>query len=1009
MSSTGRLSIEVVGGQAAPAQLPTSGRLSIGSSDKAGYRVAGQGVADVHCTIGRIKGGGWALKDLGSEFGTFVNGKRVDSVRLQEDDAILIGSSRLRVFDPAREAASASATATASQQAPEPAPDRPVVSAPKRGVSARAANPEAPARGADSALEIDGYRIEKRIGSGGMGHVYLAEQTRLARKVALKVLSPKLEADASFVRDFQAEARSAAALNHPNVVTVFDVGECAGHHYLSMEYMERGCLESRLSELGPIPWREVLEILRSAAAGLVYAEARGIVHRDIKPANLMQNADRVTKIADLGLAVQADNESLREEGRKLLGTPHFIAPELIRGGVADCRSDLYSLGATAYRLLSGHTPFEGATAKEILRGALRDEPRPLKELVPDLPAPFAALVERLLEKDPEARHPSAQILLAELDQLLEGGGKPAVVAASGGSRWLPALIGLIAIIGVGALVSKLLGGNATPDGEPHTGPRENQGVAAKELPASIPEVDESGLEATSESTDPIVDLRVSEADATIRYYALAEQQLSETERIAGLRALAAEFEGTDMSRRARGEAQELERQVAERQQAAQARESMRGNALGALRAAARLDSPEAPPASQALKDMLAVPVAAEVYLDDTFRSERAALFEQVVARAESAAAAARKAADGQAARGDFDALRKTLEDFLKTADWPSFPNEEPAGLASLRRATSDLRERLQGLERERTAFASTRVKLDQELMGRSLSGPEGLEAELRRLDFGAAAVRLEALAGQLIGAEPKARISAMAKEMAEARDAFRTLGRAWGQGYWQRTLVADPRDNRSHSAEAVGADEKGVLLEDPKGPIHVPWSAWAREPRAISQLFKSRLDRAWTPEEERGIATCLRVASTLVAISPALESWRSGPTRLDERDLRKVSGAFEEAEEWARTSPASLRQVQAEKQASELLVRALIAEASSSPARAVDALERLLGDHADSLVVSLLSDGTEWRLGRSSSASPTQPQAEASSVPPDAAPSAEPREDQDEEAAKADGQPGGER
>ena len=250
-----------------------------------------------------------------------------------------------------------------------------------------------------------------------MGEVYSAVQESLQRPVALKVVSSRFEADRDFVDRFVAEARAAAALSHPNVVTVHDVGEEAGQHYISMEYMEGGNLEERVTLLGPLPIREAIGVLADATKGLVFAELRGIVHRDIKPANLMQDAFGNTKIADLGLATQINAEVQDEGDRKIFGTPHFISPEQARGERVDCRSDLYSLGATVYRLLSGRTPFEGQTTREILRGHFQERPRPLAELVPGLPPALSLLVARLLEKDPGQRYPSASALLLEVEQL----------------------------------------------------------------------------------------------------------------------------------------------------------------------------------------------------------------------------------------------------------------------------------------------------------------------------------------------------------------------------------------------------------------------------------------------------------------------------------------------------------------------------------------------------------------------------------------------------------------
>ena len=415
-ASRGILVLEVLGESGPGTPLPDRGSLVIGSSaDQAGLVLAGAGVAGAHCAVGRVKGGGWALKDLGSRAGTEVNGSRVASVRLSHGDVIAVGSRRLRVVDPARPRELVLSSAPAAGGRP---------AAPRTGSSDLSDLGDLPP------ARIGGFRVERRLGRGGMGEVYLAVQESLGRPVALKVLSARLDADHDFVERFLSEARAAAALNHTNVVVVYDVGEADGHHYLAMEYMDRGSLEERVAAGGALPWREALDVLYDAASGLVYAESKGIVHRDIKPANLMQNSAGATKIADLGLATQAEAEERDAAERKVYGTPHFISPEQARGGAVDHRSDLYSLGATMYRLLSGHTPFEGGTTRDILRAHFSEEPRPIEEWVPEIPGELAELVTGLLAKAPDDRPRSAASLLESVGRLRLQAAHGAVAACS---------------------------------------------------------------------------------------------------------------------------------------------------------------------------------------------------------------------------------------------------------------------------------------------------------------------------------------------------------------------------------------------------------------------------------------------------------------------------------------------------------------------------------------------------------------------------------------------------
>ncbi|MCK6479173.1 MAG: protein kinase [Planctomycetes bacterium] len=295
---------------------------------------------------------------------------------------------------------------------------------------------------------IGGYLIQERVGRGGMGTVYRAEQISLKRTVALKVLSAKLLSDPVFVEKFVQEARAAGGLIHPNIVQVIDVGSDRGIYYFSMEFMDHGSVGDIVAKDGPIPWARGLEILTDAAKGLIFAEKKGIIHRDIKPDNLMLTAEGTVKIGDLGLAKKADDGGV--EGGQIFGTPHFIAPEQAQGKPIDHRADLYALGATFYRVLSGKTPFSGENVKEILVKQVREEPVPLKKLVADLPDEMAAVIAKLMQKKPEDRYRSAQGLYDDLELIrvryhLEAHGQ----AASARRSKVIAVVAVLAVLAVG--------------------------------------------------------------------------------------------------------------------------------------------------------------------------------------------------------------------------------------------------------------------------------------------------------------------------------------------------------------------------------------------------------------------------------------------------------------------------------------------------------------------------------------------------------------------------------
>jgi len=276
---------------------------------------------------------------------------------------------------------------------------------------------------------IGGYEIIDRLGRGGMGTVYRAVQVSLNREVALKVLPPRLTRNPAFIRMFTAEARAAAALSHPNVIQVYDVGTDGNLHYYSMEFAEKGTVEELINSEEPIPIQKAAEIVRDAARGLLYAESLNLVHQDIKPQNLMIDKFDVTKIADMGLARSlGDSENV---GGEIVGTPHFISPERIRRKELDIRSDIYSLGCTFYRLLTGKTPFHGSTTREILVKQIKEDPEPIRKIRSDVPENVCQIVDRMMRKDPDERYPGVAALLDDLEALSGKTKRKGLIIAAG--------------------------------------------------------------------------------------------------------------------------------------------------------------------------------------------------------------------------------------------------------------------------------------------------------------------------------------------------------------------------------------------------------------------------------------------------------------------------------------------------------------------------------------------------------------------------------------------------
>jgi predicted Ser/Thr protein kinase/tetratricopeptide (TPR) repeat protein len=251
---------------------------------------------------------------------------------------------------------------------------------------------------------IGKYRVVGTIGKGAMGEVYKAKDPLLNRYVAIKTIAPALASDPDFRKRFQREAQSAAQLNHPNIVTVFDFGEEDGLTYMAMELLEgrdlKEVVRARDLRLG-----DKLSVMDQICDGLAFAHAKGVVHRDLKPGNIHLQPNGQVKILDFGLARLGESDMTKTG--TVMGTPHYMSPELVRGQKADARSDVFSLGAVFYELLSHRRPFDADSVHGILFQILEQQPEPLRKWAPDVPAPLVAVVERALAKDPSQRYADA--------------------------------------------------------------------------------------------------------------------------------------------------------------------------------------------------------------------------------------------------------------------------------------------------------------------------------------------------------------------------------------------------------------------------------------------------------------------------------------------------------------------------------------------------------------------------------------------------------------------------
>ena len=303
-----------------------------------------------------------------------------------------------------------------------------------------------------------------------MGEVYRARDTRLDRDVAIKVLPQSVAGDAAALARFEREAKAVAALSHPNILAIHDVGTSDGITYAVMELLEGESLRQRLQE-GPLPQRKALEIAREVALGLAAAHERGIVHRDLKPENLFVTSDGRVKILDFGLARQLSLPSADDthsptaaqatEPGTVLGTVGYMAPEQLRGHPADARSDIFSFGAVLYEMCSGRRPFKGDTAIETMNAILKEDPPELSEIGHAVASSVERIVRHCLEKNPGERFQSARDLAFDLASLsgLSTSGASVTVGAVPGRRRLavPALaVAALALLGAGALGGWLL-------------------------------------------------------------------------------------------------------------------------------------------------------------------------------------------------------------------------------------------------------------------------------------------------------------------------------------------------------------------------------------------------------------------------------------------------------------------------------------------------------------------------------------------------------------------------
>jgi len=271
-----------------------------------------------------------------------------------------------------------------------------------------------------SAKRFGSYRLERLIGHGVMGAVYLAEDEETGGRAAVKVLPASVAMNSEYTRRFINEARLAAQLDHPNIVRVKDFGRENGHYYLAMEYVDGESCRAKISRQHRIPWPEAVEIAIQVARGLAAANRQGIIHRDVKPENILMNGDGTVRIADMGLAKEEGSmEPLPSDTS--LGTPDYMSPEQVNNSeTVDFRSDIYSLGATVFHMICGKAPYTGRSAYEVMVKHVSAELPSSHRYVPDLPQEVCDVMRKMMAQYPDDRYQSYDELLHDLQALRAG-------------------------------------------------------------------------------------------------------------------------------------------------------------------------------------------------------------------------------------------------------------------------------------------------------------------------------------------------------------------------------------------------------------------------------------------------------------------------------------------------------------------------------------------------------------------------------------------------------------
>ncbi len=783
---------------------------TLGRDEKAEVRVDNDLASRVHAKL-RGKEGRFYLKDNESSNGTLVNDVRIEGVHeLVSGDRIAIGSDVVSFFADAEAGGAAGKT-------------------------------------------LGGFQLLQRLGRGGMGTVYRALQKSLNREVALKILAPELARDQKFIEQFLKEARAAGQLNHANIVQVYDVEEDAGLVFYAMEYMSGGSVEDKINKGGPLAIDQALVWLLDAARGLQYAELKKLIHRDIKPDNLMLTEHGSVKIADLGLAM-ASHEGHGETG--ILGTPHFISPEQAKGEKLDTRSDLYSLGATFFRMLTGKTPFTGANPQEILRKQVKDPPPLVKTLRGDAPDKVTAIVDRLLKKDPAQRYQTAGELIEAIEDARTKAGRGAAVAVAA----------IVVLAGVGAA-----GWHFGWFGRRDVGPTVVQQVMVtnKDDAQKAKNAEERARKAENEAKAVSAMSDLSAKRATI----------GEEAYIAGLRKVASDYPDTEAAPRAKTDADQAEGEFKQKQAeaAAHAKDLAAAVEKFETKVNAAVAAKKFGPAYLALSDTGGG--TPEVVADPGFAAAAAAARGRVDAAFAQAQAEFDRDLSGALAKNDFAAAREIVAGAgAQFADSKELPESEAKAHDELMKAANVVLDAELKIGAAEKAFKSALYAGD-------------LAATLGAVDYASEFEAIRAwkapdlapiaqLEASLKTPEYRALVATLRGDL-EAFDSVAKEVRATiAKGQLANAKVRHPKLDANAEIKGMGPDGQSVILETASGVAKQkqPYAFSAfNSPTKFAQLVDGRIssgpDRAAAAVRATLVFSAAQLAPVVRAVADQLQAY----------------------------------------------------------------------------------------------------------------------------------------